>query len=33
MEIRKTTTADAEALEALFCEARATIAQLGIDQW
>lgn len=33
MEIRKTTTADEEALEALFCEARATIAQLGIDQW
>ena len=33
MEIRKTTTADEGALEALFCEARATIAQLGIDQW
>lgn len=33
MEIRKTTTADEEALAALFCEARATIAQLGIDQW
>jgi GNAT superfamily N-acetyltransferase len=33
MEIRKTTTGDTDALEALFCEARATIAQLGIDQW
>ena len=33
MEIRKTTTADEEALAALFGEARATIAQLGIDQW
>ena len=33
MEIRKTTTADEGALEALFGEARATIAQLGIDQW
>ena len=33
MEIRKTTSEDAQALLALFDEARATIARLGIDQW
>lgn len=33
MIIRKATKADATALDALFSEARATIAALGIDQW
>ena len=33
MEIRKATIRDAEALLALFEEARSTIALLGIDQW
>ncbi len=33
MEIRKATENDAAALEALFTEARGTIALLGIDQW
>ena len=33
MIIRKTTDADITALDALFSEARATIAALGIDQW
>lgn len=33
MEIRKATTTDIAALRALFEEARATIARLGIDQW
>ena len=33
MIIRKTTAADTTALDALFAEARATIAALGIDQW
>ena len=33
MEIRKATSADIAALTALFDEARATIACLGIDQW
>ena len=33
IEIRKTEARDLEALMPLFEEARATIAQLGIDQW
>ncbi|MBQ8334142.1 MAG: GNAT family N-acetyltransferase, partial [Clostridia bacterium] len=33
MEIRKTTTADLDAVMAILNEARRTIAQLGIDQW
>ena len=33
MIIRKATEADTTALDALFSEARATIAALGIDQW
>ncbi len=33
MEIRKATQTDISALMALFDEARATIAQLGINQW
>ncbi len=33
LTIRKTTPADLDALLALFDEARATIAALGIDQW
>ncbi len=31
--IRKAEARDIEAIEAIFCEARATIASLGIDQW
>ena len=33
MDIRKANTNDVEALLSLFDEARATIANLGIDQW
>ncbi|MBQ8187227.1 MAG: GNAT family N-acetyltransferase [Clostridia bacterium] len=33
MEIRKTTTADLDAVMEILNEARRTIAQLGIDQW
>jgi len=33
MIIRKATVADLDALDALFSEARSTIATLGIDQW
>ncbi len=33
MEIRRSTRADIPALTDIFCEARATIALLGIDQW
>ncbi len=33
MRIRKTTSADIDALMEIFKEARGTIAKLGIDQW